>query len=172
MSRWRCRSTCPPRRLQCDGLVADVAAAIATAGIRPHSLILEITETVLMGGNGIHEQLAALHDLGVRLAIDDFGTGYSSLSYLHEYPFDILKIDRSFISGLGTSPSNDQLVRGIVSLGALLELEAIAEGVERPEQASALRGMSAGLAQGFHYSRPLPADEFERRFIAAARVAA
>jgi diguanylate cyclase (GGDEF)-like protein len=140
-------------------LVADVAEALALGGLPASRLILEITESVLMEGDGIEAQLARLHDLGVRLAIDDFGTGYSSLGYLHRYPFDILKIDRSFIDTIGVSEANDKLVRGIVSLAHSLALETIAEGVERPEQARALEAMSAGLVQGYYYSPPLHADD-------------
>ena len=115
------------------------------------------------------ELLARLHGLGVKLAIDDFGTGYSSLGYLHRYPFDILKIDRSFIDGLGTTAANDQLVAGIVSLAHCLDLVTIAEGVERAEQAEALHAMSGGLSQGYFFGRPQRAEEIAARLAADGR---
>jgi EAL domain-containing protein (putative c-di-GMP-specific phosphodiesterase class I) len=156
-------------QLHSPNLVEDIAAALADAGLDPHWLILEITESVLMRGDGVDELLARLHGLGVKLAIDDFGTGYSSLGYLHRYPFDILKIDRSFIDGLGTTAANDQLVAGIVSLAHCLDLVTIAEGVERAEQAEALHAMSGGLSQGYFFGRPQRAEEIAARLAADGR---
>jgi len=134
-------------QLDAEELVADVWEALTVAAL----LILEITESVLMGGDGIHRKLMRLHELGVRVAVEDFGTGYSSLGYLRRHPFDILKIDRSFIDGRGASEANDELVAGIISLAHCLELDTVAEGVERHEQAAALERMPAPMVQGYHW---------------------
>ena len=136
------------------GFVAEVVAALTRAGLPAANLIIEITESVLVRGDGVLARLRALHDLGVRLAVDDFGTGYSSLGYLHGFPFDILKIDRSFIAHLGGARGSDQLVRGIVSLAQCLALATVAEGVEHAAQARALRAMGVARCQGYLFSRP------------------
>jgi EAL domain-containing protein (putative c-di-GMP-specific phosphodiesterase class I) len=105
------------------------------------------------------DRLKDLGQLGVRLAVDDFGTGYSALSYLQRFPMDILKIDKTFIDQLGEHEGQEQLVNGIIELARGVNLQTVAEGIETPQQADALRGMNAGLGQGFHFARPLrPAD--------------
>jgi len=145
-----------PRQLQHPAIVDEVKATLAAADLDPHSLVLEITETAVM------EQLDAavailtrLRQLGVRLALDDFGTGYSSLSYLQRLPVDILKIDRTFVSGVAGSAEESALARAIVNLGQTLGLETIAEGIETPEQLAALRELGCQLGQGYHFARPL-----------------
>jgi diguanylate cyclase (GGDEF)-like protein/PAS domain S-box-containing protein len=144
------------RQLQDPGIVDEVSAALAAAGLDPQSLILEITETAIM------EQLDAavtilteLRELGVRLALDDFGIGYSSLSYLQRLPVDILKIDRTFVSGVTGSTEDSALARGIISLGQTLGLVTIAEGIETAEQLAALRELGCQFGQGYFFSRPL-----------------
>ncbi len=111
------------------------------------------------------ENLALLRQLasmGVRLAIDDFGTGYSSLSYLHRFPVDMLKIDRSFVDRLGGSADDAELVRTIVRLGQSLGMTTVAEGIEDHAQFLALKRIGCQLGQGFHFSRPVAADEIDR----------
>ena len=144
------------RQLQHPGIVDEVHAALAAAGLDPQSLVLEITETAIM------EQLDAaitilteLRRLGVRLALDDFGTGYSSLSYLQRLPVDILKIDRSFVAGVAKSTEDSALARGILTLGQTLGLETVAEGIETAEQLAALRELGCQLGQGYYFARPL-----------------
>jgi diguanylate cyclase (GGDEF)-like protein/PAS domain S-box-containing protein len=144
------------RQLQHSGIVDEVRAALAAAGLAPQSLVLEITETAIM------EQLdpaitilTELRRLGVRLALDDFGTGYSSLSYLQRLPVDILKIDRSFVAGVAKSTEDSALARGILTLGQTLGLETVAEGIETAEQLAALRELGCQLGQGYLFARPL-----------------
>jgi len=151
------------RQLNDPGLATDVALALANSGLAPHSLTLEITETVLM-----HDPAAAiatLHQLkssGVRLAIDDFGTGYSSLSSLQHLPVDTLKIDKAFIDGIATGAEAAGLVEAILKLASTLALETVAEGVERPEQLESLHALGCQQIQGFYFSKPLPAGDVER----------
>jgi diguanylate cyclase (GGDEF)-like protein len=141
-------------------LVRDVRAALSRSGLDPVLLTLEITESVLVErGEAFLEELEALSALGVRIAVDDFGTGYSSLSSLGRFPVDVVKIDRSFIVDLEGDPDAHALVRSIVDLGHSLGLVAVAEGIEQSEQADVLQGAGCGLAQGFHYAKPMEADE-------------
>jgi EAL domain-containing protein (putative c-di-GMP-specific phosphodiesterase class I) len=144
------------RQLQHPAIVEEVGAALADAGLDPPSLVLEITETVVMEElDAAVAILGQLRGLGVRLALDDFGTGYSSLSYLHRLPVDILKIDRTFIGGVAGSTEESALARAIVKLGQTLGLETVAEGVETAEQLACLRELGCQLGQGYHFARPL-----------------
>jgi diguanylate cyclase (GGDEF)-like protein/PAS domain S-box-containing protein len=149
-----------PRQLHDPEFPALVAAVLRDSGLPGTQLVLEITENVLPDENQeMIDQLLALKALGVRVAVDDFGSGYSALSRLQAYPVDILKIDRSFIDGLGNDASKGQLVQGIVNLGESLHLEIVAEGIEEREQADQLREMRSPLGQGFLYSRPIAAEQ-------------
>ena len=131
--------------------------------MEPDALTLEITESVLMEDtDSALENLLGLKALGVRLAIDDFGTGYSSLSYLKRFPIDVLKVDRAFVSGLGTANDDTAIIAGILAMAKGLRLDLVAEGVETPDQLRALRVLGCPFAQGFHFARPLSAPEFER----------
>ncbi len=162
------------RQLRDPAFVADVAVELARSGLPPAALMLEITESVMMGeGGAAIATLRELRALGVRIAIDDFGTGYSSLSHLRHLPVDALKIDRSFIAGIENDPGQANLVRGILDLGASLQLKVVVEGIELAEQARALAGPHRPLAQGFLFHRPLPAEEVEQVLAAdaGARVA-
>jgi diguanylate cyclase (GGDEF)-like protein/PAS domain S-box-containing protein len=141
-------------------LPAAVARVLAETGLRPDRLCLEMTESVIM--NDTEENLAMLtrlKDIGVRLAIDDFGTGYSSLSYLRRFPVDTLKIDRSFVERLSEQSDDATLARTIVQLGQSLGMSTVAEGIEHYNQFLALRRMGCDRAQGYYFSRPLPAAE-------------
>ncbi len=142
-------------------LADELTAALASAGLEPQWLNLEITEGALMEDKAI-DQLTRLKALGVDLHLDDFGTGYSSLNYLHRFPIDASKIDRSFVSGMVEDPEKAQIVQTIVNLSHNLGMKVVAEGVETAEQAARLRLLNCEYAQGFLYSRPLPAYEADK----------
>jgi diguanylate cyclase (GGDEF)-like protein len=148
------------RQMADPNLVDDVAHILSVSGLDPQSLILEITESVLV--LNVEETVAtfrALKGLGVLLAIDDFGTGYSSLSYLRQFPVDILKVDRSFVASLDGGTDSIALVRSIVSLSSTLRLDTVAEGIETSEQRQVLRGLGAQHGQGYLFARPMgPAE--------------
>ncbi len=136
-----------------------VREVLASTGVPPSSLALEITESLLPeDGAAVTERLAQLAALGVHIAVDDFGTGYSALSRLHHFPIDTVKIDRSFITGLERDANKARLVQGIVSLAESLNLVVVAEGIEHPAQAEALRAMRAHYGQGYLFSRPVAPD--------------
>jgi diguanylate cyclase (GGDEF)-like protein len=154
------------RQLDLDDFVEDVRAALSTSGLRPEALTLEITETALMrNAEATARRLHAVKELGVRIAIDDFGTGYSSLAHLQRFPVDALKIDRSFISRLSGNPEGEALVRTLVQLGEALNIETLAEGIEREHELALLQKERCRAGQGFLFSRPLEVDA-ARTFIA------
>ena len=141
--------------LHAPGLVPSVADAIERTGILPEQLVIEITESQLLGdANASAARFRELRDLGVRVALDDFGTGYSSLSYLHSLPLDILKIAKPFVDGLAGGNRESGFVTMIIDLARTLDLEVIAEGVETADQLAALRRLGAELGQGFLLGRP------------------
>jgi len=147
------------RQIADPHLVDDVADTLASLGLPPASLLLEITEGALLDDlEAAVSTLAALRALGVRLAIDDFGTGYSSLNYLRTLPVDVIKIDRSFVIELGRSDDQRALLRSIVSLARTLRLDAIAEGIETAGQVDELRALGVRQGQGFYFARPLPPE--------------
>ena len=145
------------RQLAQRHFVDDVAGVIAGSGLPPGCLTLEITESVLMrdaeDAVGI---VRALTDLGVRFSIDDFGTGYSSLAYLKRFAAHVLKVDRSFVDGLGRDSQDTAIVRATLALADALGMETIAEGVEHPDQVAQLARLGCRRAQGFYFARPLP----------------
>jgi diguanylate cyclase (GGDEF)-like protein/PAS domain S-box-containing protein len=144
-------------------LPRTVADVLAREALDPSALWLEITESVLMDDpESVVGVLTALKDLGIRLAIDDFGTGYSSLSYLRHFPVDALKIDRSFVRGLGHDDDDDATVRLIIHLARNLGLVVVAEGVETDEQLEELISLECDRAQGFYFARPVTPDAFIR----------
>ncbi len=145
-----------------SGRIEDnVAAVLADTGLAPELLELELTEGIVMvGANATVETLQRISDMGVKLAIDDFGTGYSSLSYLKRFPIDRLKIDQSFVRDIVTDTDDWAISSAIISMGHSLRLKVIAEGVEHVEQLDMLRRQGCDEVQGYHFSVPLPADEF------------
>jgi diguanylate cyclase (GGDEF)-like protein len=148
-----------PTRLQEPGVVERVAAVLAESGMRAGRLVLEITESAVVGeAEGVVAHLTALRDLGVRIALDDFGTGYSSLAYLRRFPVHTIKIDRAFTDELDDGATQGDLVQAIVKFGQSLGLRVIAEGVERESQVRCLLDLGCFLAQGYHLAEPLPAD--------------
>ena len=150
------------RQFQDPALAQDVADILARSGLAPEHLCLEITESVVMQDvPSTMATLADLKNLGVRLAIDDFGTGYSSLSYLKRFPLDAVKIDRSFIDGLGVEAVDKEIVGAVVRLAASLGVDAVAEGVETEVQLEALREIGCPLVQGYFFSPAQPAEHIE-----------
>jgi diguanylate cyclase (GGDEF)-like protein/PAS domain S-box-containing protein len=153
------------RQLTDPRLVEDVRFALAESGLKPESLALEVTESSIMGNANLTlATLNRLKAMNVRLEIDDFGTGYSSLSYLQRLPFDSLKIDRSFVRGLGDGNGSKDIVRAILELAHSLRLRVIAEGVETEEQLCSLRQLDCDFIQGFLFSKPIDAAAAEELY--------
>jgi diguanylate cyclase (GGDEF)-like protein len=151
------------KQLDQDQIVTDVHDALVNSGFDPAKCVLELTETTLM--HDVEEtvqRLTLLKALGVRVAIDDFGTGYSSLTYLRQFPVDVLKIDRSFVSGIADTAEAVALVHAMVQLGKALGLETVAEGVENNEQRSQLTAEHVDTVQGFLFARPLDVEGVNR----------
>lgn len=158
------------RQLVEPDVVPNVARVLAEYRLEPGSLVLEITESVLVeGSDAVVQTLGALKRLGVLIAIDDFGTGYSSLGYLRRFPADILKIDRTFVDQLGQNGKEAALVRAIADLSRTFGLLTVAEGVERDEQVAELRRLNCQLGQGYLFSRPVDA-ETAGRMLRALRI--
>lgn len=148
-----------PRQFQEPDLDSRIAATLLRTGIQAGSLKLEITEGIIMRDvEQTITMLDKLKALGIKLAVDDFGTGYSSLAYLKRLPLDVLKIDRSFVSGLGVSQEDTAIVQAIMSLAKSLNLSVTGEGIETVQQAETLRQMECNLGQGYYYARPLLAE--------------
>jgi EAL domain-containing protein (putative c-di-GMP-specific phosphodiesterase class I) len=164
--RWIMSVNVSVHQLKQPDFVDRVAATLAASGLAPERLTLEITESVLLPHEpAMLDTLRALKALGVGLAIDDFGTGYSSIAYLRDFPFDLLKIDKSFIDDVGTPNANiRELTKAIVELGKTLDLELVAEGIERSEQLSGLQSMDCELGQGFYFAEPLDSSAVEQLF--------
>ena len=139
---------------------ADVVLGVlARTGVKPSQVCLEITEATLMDDVvSAWSGLRRLKSLGVRLAIDDFGTGHSSLNYLKNFALDVLKVDQSFVRGMSENREDAAIVRAVVSLAQALGLEAVAEGVETPEQLARLRELGCEYAQGYYFARPEPSE--------------
>ncbi|MEH6354810.1 MAG: EAL domain-containing protein [Marinobacter sp.] len=149
-----------PRQFRDRGLMDFIQKSLDDENTKPGNLEFEITEGVLMIGKSyIDAALHELHKLGVKLSMDDFGTGYSSLSYLRKYSFDVLKIDRSFVSGITLKKSDCDLVKATIAMAHSLGLLVVAEGVEMREQLTLLEELGCDLAQGYYFSKPVPAKE-------------
>jgi diguanylate cyclase (GGDEF)-like protein len=153
------------RQLTGARLAADLAGVLAETGLSPSALVIEVSErTLLAHADQVAGRLAELRELGVRLAIDDFGTGYASLAYLRELPVDAIKVDPSFIAGLGHDPTLTLLTRTIIQVGRDLGLEVVAEGVEQPRELTELTEMGCRYGQGFLLAAPLAAPAVEALF--------
>jgi diguanylate cyclase (GGDEF)-like protein len=158
------------RQLDRDQIVTEIRAALDGTGLDPSSLCVEVTETTLMRDlDEALKRLRAIKTLGVRIAIDDFGTGYSSFAHLQQFPFDVLKIDQSFIQRLAYGQSAEMLVHSQIQLAKALHIETVAEGVEEPYQLDFLLGEGCSSAQGFLLSRPLGASEIDA-FMGLSRI--
>jgi len=157
------------RQLAESGVTAVVRDALATAGLDPERLGLEVTETAIiakgLASDHARAALQWLHDAGVRLAVDDFGTGFSSLGQLRHFPVDVIKVDRSFVQGVGVDPKDAAITANVVGLAHALGLVAVAEGIESAEQLESMRALGCDLAQGFLFARPAPPHEVERLLV-------
>lgn len=153
-----------PRQFRDGGLVAFIRQLLDNQQLPARALELEITEGVLMSGHGmIDEALEELSQMGVGISMDDFGTGYSSLSYLRSYPFDTLKVDKSFVNDITVDPADLELVSAAIAMGQGLGLRVIAEGVETAEQSQLLETLGCDLGQGYWFGRPVKAEAFSRQ---------
>jgi EAL domain-containing protein (putative c-di-GMP-specific phosphodiesterase class I) len=180
----RCRPNNPlyitvnvsPRQFRSEGFTDLVFYELATSGLPPNLLILEITENLLLSDRDherVWQELNALREIGVRIAIDDFGTGFSSLSYLHKVPVDIVKLDKSFVDTITTSAPQFELVKGIVQLAGTLHLTVVAEGVETDADRRMLIEAGCQYGQGFLFARPMydeDARDWLRSHVPAARI--
>ena len=172
---WRRRGLLPPgfvtwvnvsaRQLAGNGVTALVEAALEASGLEPEQLGLEVTETAIVAKGAASEharaELQRLHERGVRLAVDDFGTGFSSLGQLRHFPVDVIKVDRTFVQGVGTDAKDTAITANVISLAHALGLIAIAEGIESDEQLASMRRLGCDQAQGYAFARPAPAAEIE-----------
>jgi EAL domain-containing protein (putative c-di-GMP-specific phosphodiesterase class I) len=159
------------RQLAQPECAADVASALEDTGMAAADLCLEITESVVVQDTEMAiVALEALRAQGVQIGIDDFGTGYASLTLLKRIPADLLKVDRSFVSGMGTDRQDTPIVRSVVGLAEALGLAAVAEGVETLEQLTELNGVECRYAQGFHFARPMPPEQLGEILAAGRRL--
>ena len=161
------------RQLQRPELVEEVARrARGHRAWRPSSLVLEITESVMMQDMDLSiARLHELKELGVRLAVDDFGTGYSSLNYLRRFPVDILKVDKSFVDGVNEGGEESALTAAIIELAGILNLQPVAEGIERADQLEQLLELKCELGQGYYFAKPLTIEGVQE-LLSARRVLA
>jgi EAL domain-containing protein (putative c-di-GMP-specific phosphodiesterase class I) len=163
-----------PVQLRDPNFADDLLGIVNRYGLSPHQFELELTEGILVNNPTIAKRkLAHLKNIGFILSLDDFGTGFSSIGYLRQFPFDILKVDRSFVRDLGINSTANALIQSLVSLGDAMDLSVIAEGIENEDQLKLLRLVQCEYVQGFLISRPIPAGEMtalierlgpERRF--------
>jgi diguanylate cyclase (GGDEF)-like protein/PAS domain S-box-containing protein len=148
------------RQLQHDAIVDEVASTLGRFGLDPSTVALEITETMLMRDTELsRNRLHELREVGVSLAVDDFGTGYSSLGYIQRFPINLIKIDRSFVDALDTQQGSSVVVESMIALAQRLGVHVVAEGIERQEQLRMLQALGCDLGQGYHFSRPVEANE-------------
>jgi len=161
------------RQVTHPDIVGTIQAALRSSGLPPERLLVEVTEsTVMVDADAAEVALQAMAALGVPVAIDDFGTGYSSLVYLKRYDLHALKVDRSFVAGMGVSAEDDAIVASIINLASAVGAVCIAEGVETSEQHAALVALGCDYAQGFLFGRPVPAEALAQALIDCAGVLA
>jgi EAL domain-containing protein (putative c-di-GMP-specific phosphodiesterase class I) len=146
-------------QLSDETFAGSAAELLRSVGLSPRDLVLETTESTRFDQDSASVALRQIRTTGIRLAIDDFGTGYASLSQLRRIPFDIVKIDPSFVHALGPGSRGESLIAGIVDLARKLNILVIAEGIETAEQLGRLRQMGCALGQGYYFAEPMPAPE-------------
>jgi EAL domain-containing protein (putative c-di-GMP-specific phosphodiesterase class I) len=158
------------RQLNRPEIASEVGGILMRTGLDPSLLILEITESVMMADVSLSlDRLTELKELGVQLAVDDFGTGYSSLNYIQQFPVDILKVDKSFIDAFNTDMRKSALTATIIKLAEDLDLQPVAEGIERADQLEKLLDLRCDMGQGFYFAKPLPVEGIDD--LLAARTA-
>jgi EAL domain-containing protein (putative c-di-GMP-specific phosphodiesterase class I) len=181
LGRWRADGTVDddfylsinvsPRQLEDPGFAQVVAGELARHGVPASAVALEMTESVMADGGGVAARvLFELRELGVRLLVDDFGTGFSALGYLRQFPVTGVKIDRSFVSGLGESAEDEEIVRAVVAMARALGLSIVAEGVETRTQRDALAAVGVTQAQGWLWGPGVPAGDFALHWAADRHV--
>ncbi|MEV4620370.1 EAL domain-containing protein [Asanoa sp. NPDC049573] len=152
-----------PRQLRDPRLPGELSEALVEHGLEGASVMMEITESVMVDGSQVTDQVMAdLRDLGVRLVVDDFGTGFSALGYLRRHPVTGVKIDRSFVGGLGTNPEDEEIVRAVVAMSSALGLSVVAEGVQTQSQRDVLQALGVVYGQGWLWGRPQDPETFAR----------
>jgi EAL domain-containing protein (putative c-di-GMP-specific phosphodiesterase class I) len=155
-----------PRQFHQAHLVDDVRRVLRDSRIDPGLLTLEITESMVMDDlAGAREVMKGLNRLGVRLAVDDFGTGHSSLRYVKQFPIQEIKVDRTFVQGVGGDMVDSAIVRAVIDLAVAMGITAVAEGVETIDQLAGLRVLQCPVAQGHFFSRALPITKFEKLLV-------
>jgi EAL domain-containing protein (putative c-di-GMP-specific phosphodiesterase class I) len=155
-----------PRQLELGDMVATVQDALDTSGLRASLLHFELVETAVMDLRpDLLGQLHGIRDLGVEIGLDDFGTGHASLTNLRSLPLNFVKIDKSFVNGLGTNRDDEGIVSAVIEMAAHLGLRSIAEGVETEVQLQCLREMGCNQAQGYHLARPMSPDRIQSLFL-------
>ena len=153
------------RQLAASDLADQVVEVLGHNDLKPTQLCLELTESALIdAGSSTRRTIESLSSMGIRLAIDDFGTGWSSLAYLRRFPIDIIKIDRSFVRGVGRDANDTEVIKAVISLGHALDLTLVAEGIETEEQARILADMGCHHGQGFLFGRPVGPEQVKRHF--------
>ena len=147
-------------------IVEIVKDAIARTGITPHNLTLEVTEGLAINDmERMKKILTQIKELGVRIALDDFGTGYSSLSHIRELPFDVIKVDQSFVRDLAEDAYSKSFIKMVSDLASAIDVSICVEGIETEQQCKVLEGMKVRMIQGYYFSRPMPAAEFEKKYV-------
>ena len=160
------------RQLQRQEIVGEIAEILIETGLHPESLVVEITESVMMQDIDLSiQRLAEMKELGVRLAVDDFGTGYSSLNYIRRFPVDILKVDKSFVDGVSEGGEESALTAAIIELAGILRLRPVAEGIERADQLEKLLALRCDLGQGYYFAKPLPLQRVDQLLTARQTLA-
>jgi diguanylate cyclase len=155
-----------PRQLRDAGLPGILADTLTKWGVPNTGVVLEITESVMIDASSVTDQvLFDLRRLGVKIVVDDFGTGFSALGYLRRHPVTGVKIDRSFVDGLGTDAEDEEIVRAVVAMSAALKLTVVAEGVETPTQQNVLAALGVVVGQGHLWSAPVTPQEFTERWL-------
>ena len=143
-----------------------IRSALRDTGIEPRNLTLEVTESLAINDmRRMKEILSSIRELGVRIALDDFGAGYSSLNYIREIPLDVIKVDRSFIKGLTKDEYSQSFIKMVAKLAEAIDVSICLEGIETREQYKVLEGMKVRLVQGYYFDKPLPREEFERKYV-------
>ena len=134
-------------------------------GINPHNLTLEVTESLAINDmERMKEILGSIKEIGVRIALDDFGTGYSSLNHIREIPFDVIKVDQSFVKDLSEDAYSQSFIKMVAELASTIDVSICVEGIETKEQYKVLEGMKVRLVQGYYFDRPMPRTAFEEKY--------